>query len=288
MKVDRYELQGTADQLLERLEAAQGSDKEAERLASRYGKLAIVGFVGAFVGILLLTLLPLAGVVLLGVGLPLGVFMFVLRSRHMDDDLDDRKLATAVQFLRIIRADTPPHSPVSLTVDFRDYQLGGDKLSEEVVDPGFFGSNVKVKKYRHDWFEVSGTLADGTRYHAVAGERIGRKEKPKRKYTKVKQRDTGALSVRLKLKPERYGPAAPVAATLQKLAPPHGMHPRTIKANGQTLGVEVATDPCVTVRARCGTTTPEVGHEVTGNSLLTVFLWIYDAVARGAQRRTAA
>jgi hypothetical protein len=286
MTVDLHRLSGTCEELLRQLEEARASDKWAEGRKKLFLGLAIgagvSGFLSMFIGPPLLEGLGLSPALALLMMVALGVtaiVMIVLRFKYNKYDLDDRKLDTVAQFLEIIRADTGGGDAVELSVDFRDYLKGGTCLEA--------GGSGKSGKYSHPWLEVAGGLVDGTRYRIAVEERIGRKERRKRKYTKIKEKISAIVSIQLRLKAQRYGDSQGVAAALQQLRPPAGLSIKSIVPRGQSLSLVLLGDTMVKVKGRYGLSVPEPGLELDGAVLLQALLWAYDGIARGASTRAA-
>jgi hypothetical protein len=289
MKVDLYQMSGPFEQLLKRFEEAHESDKWAEGKASLFGWLGW----GAIASLILCFVVAVYGEMF---GLFFGaaffavvaVVMFVVRSRYKKFDLDDRKLAAVTQFLKIVSSDTGKDSPLKVIIDFRDYRTGGELLNQNKEGGGLFSYGVTIYKYAHRWFKIGGALLDGNRYEPEVTDRVTRKEKPKRKYTKVKERVASVLTLKLHFREDRYGNPQSVATALQQLQPPSGLGIKALNARGKNLSVVLAAPEMVTVRGRYGTDLTQPGLEVTGNTLLQVMLWAYDGIARGASTRHAA
>lgn len=215
---------------------------------------------------------------LVGICFIAAIVVLLKRGSQGKYDLDDRKLETVVRSLTMIAADTPRTTIMRLMVDFRDYQKGGELTSKD--QPGFFSSAPKVLKYAHEWLTLEGELADGSNYRLGVSDSVTRKEKRKRKYTKVKASTRGVIVVQLKLKPARYGDAAALAASLQSAPPPPGsLELRGASANGRTLRVALRTQPSLTVTGR-GTQSSGESNILTGDTVLQAMLWIYDTLGR--------
>jgi hypothetical protein len=266
MRADAYKLKGTADILLRQLEAADRSDHEAERKAKRFGCM------GALLLVLGVISLPFsAGVpellILTAILVPAGIVSLVFRAKAAKFDLDDRKLDAALRLLRVLRTDIPANEVIELGVDFRDYRQGGRLLNK---DGGVF-SSTKVYEYEHAWLALSARLADGNVVSLAVTDEISRKEKSKRKYTKVRERTSSDVSLSIKL---REGDAPSVRARLSG-APPglalkrlvgEGPHFRASFVGGQALSTS-------------GRGSSSQGELLGADALLGALLWVYGGIA---------
>lgn len=276
--VDRHTLSGTVRELLARFEQMAVQDRRAERLK----KLCVVATVaGVLCGIGALVLSDSAGEVALPLGLGavaafvgglVGYFYF---SRF---DLPNRRVATALRFLRVIAADTPASETLSVEVDFRDYTVAP---KTGAADAGGKSS------YSLTWLVVTGALADGNRYRVAATEDVARKTKRKRKYTKVRDRIRASVEVQVRLKPTMYGAAAPIVETLRGLPPPAGLRAAEVIARDRVVRATLECAPALQLTGRGGTQTTQ-GTLLDGHTLLRAILWVYDGIVRGSAAGRAA
>jgi hypothetical protein len=266
MRVDAYRLKGTADVLLRQLEAADRSDHEAERKAKRFGRM------GALFLVLGVISLPFSAGVqelffLTAILVVAGIVSLVIRAKATKFDLDDRKLDAALGLLKVLRTDISANEVIELGVDFRDYRAGGRLINKD----GGWLSSLKVYDYEHDWFHITARLADGNVVSMSVTDEISRKEKSKRKYTKVRERTSSDVSLSIKL---REGDAPSIRARLSG-APPglaikrlvgEGPHFRASFVGGQTLSTS-------------GRGSSTQGEPLGGDALLGALLWVYGGIA---------
>ena len=286
MQIDRQELRGSVHALCKRLEQATASDAEAERQARKCGKMAGFGFGGAFLSVFLAAFGSSFGLVVLWVlpplGIAVGVFGLVKYLRWSKFDLDNRKLGTALRVLQMIEVDTPKDVPMTVVLDLRDYRKGGELRDKQEERISF--QLVRTFKYEHQWLEIDGTLADGSSYRLTVTERITRKEKPKRKYTKVREATRAMVGLELSIKPH-WGTPENAAAMLQQQQPPAALRLEKIAVRGRKLSLALSTGTTTSLKARYGTTTEGEENLVVGDTLLQAMVWVYDALGRA---RTAA
>ena len=272
MRVGSYHLVDGASALLARFEHATVEDKLAERKARRFRNLWVAALLGGivlgFAGIVVPVLLRVAAVLAV-----LFVVFLVLAIRQSGHDLDDRKLGAVIRLLKVLGADIPRGERVALKVDFRDYTRGGQLQRQG----GAFGP--RVLSYQHGWLELRARLADGSRVRIAVTELVKRKEKPKRKSTKVRlqAQSVVALSVRL-AKP--YGASEAVAQRLSGLPTPPSLLRRRVVARGRWVHATVA-------RTAPPVRSSQVPSEslVVGDDLLRALRWVYRGIA--ASRRAA-
>src|SRR5512145_514752 len=197
MKKEAYRLSELPDALIATLENAAVLDKRAEKQTMTFGCASGLCFVGGIGGISL-------GAGLHWAFIPVGILSFVafvvlltlsiLKNRF---DIDDRKIKTALRVIKVLRPDMAGGERVQLMLDFRDYQKGGTSLPVDAAQGGFGGP--KLYKYSHPWLELRTRLADGTAVMATFAERVTRREKPKRKRTKVTERFVGEVGLLVRL-----------------------------------------------------------------------------------------
>ncbi len=278
MKKILHRLSEPADQLLARLEAAATRDDAAEKRVKIGCAMAITMAIGGFFGLgywsdQVGSKWPFLGLLAL-----VPVLWFI--AREQGHDVDDRKLEAAIELIRTLRADVPAAEPIQLLLDFREYNQAGTKR----VDPNAPRAKAKSgqpEKYLHKWLEVRTTLADGTAVDAAITDRVSRKSKPKRKYTKVKETFVSDVSLLLRLD-KRYGPA-------EQVIPRLGHHPdlawcneRVKRGRGRRLCLAVRTPAARRSNGRGSSAqfqgVPRLG---SGKTILAMLSWAYYGIGRG-------
>jgi hypothetical protein len=172
----------------------------------------------------------------------------------------------------VLRADVPATWPIGLEVDFRPYQEGGAVLEST---GGRFG--VQSAKYAQDWLIVRANLADGSSVVATLTDRVSRKEKPKRKRTKVAETFATRGTVTLRLG-KRLGAAEAAAARLGGTTPRNGWSVLSLTGRGRMLSAVVAPPPGRKVQNRT-TTESNMDQLVNGDTLLQTLSWLYEGAA---------
>lgn len=265
MKIDRYQLEGTADTLLAQVSAMKASDDTAEKKTSLWSGGCVVSVISAFASFWLFDVVGPWAAILTVFGVGFGILCGVKMTKYKEMDLEDRKVETLQKLLSVLRADVPAVQPLKVEVDFRDYVKAGEQK-----EPG---------SWSHTWLRTTTSLADGTAVALALGEDVKRKERRKRKYTKVKERITGEAAVELRLA-RQYGDAAAVAERLKSLPAPAGYAVAGVAGSGRRLHAALRTAPCNRLTARTG---PSVtGKLPDADTMLVALRWAYRALAPNA------
>jgi hypothetical protein len=175
----------------------------------------------------------------------------------------------------VLRADVPATWPLGLEVDFRPYDKAGTVLEQS---GSRFGP--KSKKYEHDWLVLRANLADGSSVVATLSDKVSRKEKPKRKRTKVAETFATRVSVTLRLGKGRD--AQGVAARLQGTSPAGGCRTLSLTGNGRVLHAVVAAPVGRKVTNR-GTSETGMDRLASGDTILQTLSWLYEGVAASSR-----
>ena len=288
MRVGHHVFEETPDALLARAKALSVSDDRAERMQKHAlvgcavsGVLAmIVFFAGILLGGVWYTAMnwavPTAAILAFG-GIVGGIVVYAWYRRY---DLDDRKVATLRTVVTMLRADVPSAGRVHVDVDFRDYRKG--RLVRK--EGGFFSSH-KSYVYAHPWLTVESPLADGSRLRLSVDDHVKRKEKSKRKWTKVRESARSRVAITLRLG-KGHADAAAVAARLQATSAPAQSSLLSVQARGRTLAVALRSRPAGRVNSRRGGTDDAALAPTDGESLLQMLRWVYGGLAASA-RETA-
>lgn len=279
LRDDKYHFQEPVAALKERLIMVSAADKAAEAAVKRCWIHAGIGYIGGFLSIFLAAatggLLAWLPVVLL----IYGVVMTVKACRRRHYDIEDRKLAILRGFLDVISVDTPKTVAVEVDIDLRDYRKGGQPQG----DPGADKDGSKVSRYTHDWLTVCGPLADGSRYRIKVVECFTRKEKSKRKYTKVRESIQGTVRLQVKAGLSRLGDPQALVQALKAKQPPAPLKPTRVEVKGDTLCAELDALAGIRLQGRYSTTEPEANTIIDAETLLNSMLWAYDGIARAAK-----
>jgi hypothetical protein len=278
MKVDCYAWRGTVDVLIAKGEQAFREDKEAEQGASMWGGVIVACMILFIVLLVIAIVSETAFFAFLAAGfLVTMVVAIVMAVRHKRHDLDNGKLGTLLKLLSVLRADVPARSELEVKVDFRDYRSGGQLTGKE----GGWLSSVKTYKYRHAWLEMKLALVDKSRVRFSISDDVTRKEKSKRKYTKVNERRSSEVTVTVDLD-DRYVDAKKLAGRLSASRSPLGMKLVSVTGEGTVLRAVAESGDCRVVTGRHGATTTGAEHRVDGDSVLKLMLWVWHGLGAPA------
>jgi hypothetical protein len=265
MKIDRYQLEGTTETLLAQVQAMKASDDSAERASAWWKGGCGLSVLVAFFSLWFLEAVGIWGLTVTVAAVGFGIFAARRMIHHDQLDLEDRKVETLQKLLSLLRADVPAVQPVKVDVDFRDYVKAGEQRA-----PG---------SWSHTWLRTTTALADGTALALTLAEDVKRKERRKRKYTKIKERIVGEAAIDLRLG-RQYGDAAAAADRLRALAPPPGFVAASVRGSGRRLHASLRAAPAGRLTARSGPTV--TGKLPDADTLLVALRWAYRSLAAGA------
>lgn len=215
-----YEDHATAPEILARIEKLREIDKEYEALSAAKFKwvlwTGIPGFACVFLAFCTAGItLPFALVLLIAWAVLLYQYYQLKRL-----DLEDHRYAIAQEFIRCVSRDMHPESRLRISIDFNHYHRAECLRGTE--GGGWLNATTE-KSYAMKWLEISGKLLDGHRFEVEVRQNVKRRERRKRKYTKVKEAMSEVVTLVLQVKPSRYPnlAAAPqmVAKYVQAIGP---------------------------------------------------------------------
>lgn len=167
----------------------------------------------------------------------------------------------------VLRADIAPGKRVHLKLDFRPYTTS-DRKSKE----------AGVSKYRQSWFRAAAPLADGTDFFVEITDLASRREKSKRKYTKVTERFSSLLA--FSLKPDkRYGDPESLVKAVRSAPAPPSLSVQRLSHKGRRLVAVLKTPRATRVKGRIGTTARGMEHLANGDAVLRSLRWFYRGIS---------
>jgi hypothetical protein len=276
---------GTVDEILNGLRDLQKRDDLIEAQARLCGKKATrwgIGLGVCFVlGIisLVLSLLPLFGVVfVVGIAcLICMIYWIVQSSRWSAQDMEDRRLALALKFFEVLGRDVPKKAKCAVDINFDGYLQHGQLLEQQ---GGGWLNPITVKKFADTWFTARGRLSDGNQFRVSIEQVVRRKEKRKRKYTKVNERIVEEVTLALKISPESYPNWQQLAQTLTTGGVDGSLNVTRVQALDGIARIVGEMPMMVSNKGRYGTQTSGENHLATGDTLLRLFLYVYDKLQR--------
>jgi len=266
-------------EILAYVQSLKAQDKFAEAQAKAMGKKAGWWWAGFGLSIVLLIILGNTGAgafiilpILTGVlSLVVGIIFSSQSSKWGKQNIEDRRLDLVTQLFSVLGRDIPRRAKCAVNVSFDDYRTHGTQVS---LDKSGFLGNLKRYKYDDTWFTARGLLYDNNRFKITITQTVHRKEKSKRKYTKVNERIQEEVTLLLKVSPESYPHIEKLAPALQSTQF-DGLQITRMLAQGDLLRITCATPPAVRVVGRYGTNTDGWDNLATGDTVLKLFLAVY-------------
>jgi hypothetical protein len=183
-------------------------------------------------------------------------------SHHQKTDIENKRYELAAELLRYLGADIKPETEVDLRIDFHSH-----------LTPGFQTEKVGYSsKYELPWLNMAGKFADGNRFEFAAELNVKRKEKPKRKYTKVKEDASQDLTLELALR--NPPPDAALFNHLANIPPPPLDRYRAQVREGKLI-LKGSTSTRRTTTGRHGSTNTTNGAMAEREEFLRLFLTAY-------------
>lgn len=279
--------QGLPDQILPQLQgvAAQDAigDQQRKREGTRLGLFTGLGCAAIFASFFFLGLFPPLAVV----GFIGGAVLVVLavktgrKKAQLDAlDLDNDRLALVQQLIQSLTRDLRAGRPLALTLCHGEATEKGVKTNEEKQGNWFTGQ-VTVQEYEDDWLRLRGRFADGSVFRIEVTQETKRKSKPKRKYTKVTDRNRERVRVSLRVPAQRYPNLARINQHLQAqvLANHVGLQVCGIQASGNVIRIAARTWAYVDQRLRHGTRETGQQNKLIAGKVLAMLAFIYGALS---------
>jgi len=274
---------GSLNVLMPKLMKIKDEDLLVEKKRKKWGWIAGISIIIGFLGFLAATVpgIPLLFIIP-GIAVPCFVVALIIYILLVRRDLDNRKLDTALKFVEMMGQDVPDNANMAIFVDFGDYQSAGKLLSKE-------GGMMSVKEmsYEHPWFKCTGALYDGNRFEMEVVQCIKRKEKRKRKYTKVKEKIVEKATLSLKLNPRIYPSPETVAQQVTTGQLPQGFIVNRSLGRNRVLKIAAATPPAVIVNGRYGVS-GDYDNLFDGDKLLGLVIDAYSGLQKARPEEGAA
>jgi len=274
-----FSMVSTVEEILNAVQTLRARDNYVEAQVKEQGKKAVWWWVGFALSVILLIALASSGVsylavipVLTGIlSLVMGIIYSARKAGWAKQDVEDRRLELVKQLFSVLGCDIPRRNKCAVNVSFDDYRTHGTQVSLE--KSGWFGS-LKRYKYEDVWFTARGLLCDGNRFKVTITQNVHRKEKAKRKYTKVSERFEEEVVLLLKVSPESYPNLANLEATLMP-GEYDGLRVTRVLAQNGLVRITCATSPARRLQGRSGTNNSDWDNLATGDTILKLFLVVY-------------
>ena len=285
-KTGVYKSTNTAAGVLWELAEVKRLDKEAESRISRWTGpvvLSVLALIGALIWCFVSAQSGDVGVApLVLLGLSVGGFIFSMVKKNSGQaDIEDHRYFVMQDLVRFLACDMADDQLLKAFVDFGPYN-DSKNLTDE--GGGMF-SGVKTRKYGFSWANLKGRLLDGTRFRLEATRLVKRKEKSKRKYTKVTENFSDRVDLTLAVRPKNVPFLQAAADRLRVRSVYNGLTIRQVKVQDNKLMLQAMTPPLTRVQSRYNTTNPEADRNtINHHQLLGLFLACYDSIGRAKKK----
>ena len=264
-----FQLTETVDGVLAHLAVLAVYDRGIERLRRLFGWLALA-CAPAVLFFLVNESLRDRTRLLGALGAVALAAVLVVRWRvYRRRDLDDRKLASMLRLLRVLRADIRRDEGVVVSADLRRYTALPAAMKQGAVS-----------RYVDRWLVLMVRLADGNALRLVVTDHIKRKRKRKR----TAERGSSSIALSLRLA-KRYRPTEPIAAALTAGRAPAGLIVRQRQVTAGAGARPGAAAAVLRLRLRTSTAGGAAMVLADADVLLHALRWAYSAIA--AARRAA-
>lgn len=284
----RFESLNTPGALRFELDRLKELDKTAEEKKSVWMVCCVAaGLLAAGLTLISIALFQNAGMLLVipaCIAVAGFIFSIVKYVGTAKLDVEDRRYLIAQAIVHNLSADMGENDLVGLEIDFSNYQDGELKGTEG----GGFMSSEKAMSYALPWLQMKGRLVDGTRFRLGVTQCVKRKERSKRKYTKVKEAFSEKLTVTLAVKPRLQPHLAQAAAMLKARGRLNGLTLRQVSTDGKVLTVQAMTPRLATIHGRYRVTNENAAIRTCNHhTVLGLLLACYDAIGRAKSGQAA-
>lgn len=262
------ETRGPVEKLLAAVWELHRTDKSVEGTKKITLGVSIVSLIAGFVTFVFLRIVPLGGIFLVG-----AVLFFVISRIVGRGDVDDRKVDAVWTLLHKLQHEMK--GAVTLLLDFHGYA----ETKPLANTTGFFRGTGE-KHFEKLWLRLRFFLKNGMQVDLTCKTVCKRKQRAKRKYTKIKDRIVDELVLDLRLPKGTSIDKGAGARIVQGFG---SLNPRLRKCQtrGRVASFSFSTAPAVRLRSRAGWSLSCDENMLDGGKLL-------NAVALGCKTALAA
>jgi len=152
-------------------------DDEAEQIKKRLYLWGLIFLIG---GVLTIALFGLGLI-----GVAVGIYLLVRRSKLNKFDVEDRRLEVFTGTLRTLAPELKAKKPIAVDLDFTGYTRHARNAVKHAME------------YQQRWLSMKLPLEDGSHAQVTITLHVKERSKPKRKYTKLKVKQVEQIAVRL-------------------------------------------------------------------------------------------
>ncbi len=204
---------------------------------------------------------------------------FVMMVKYGRLNLDDRRYSLVSQLLRYLATDMGRAGLLDLRIDFNSYQQRRYQTSRA----------GGATSYAVPWLALKGTFADGSRFRLSVTQVVKRKERRKRKYTKVKVAAREKVRLTVLASTKRYTGLERMERLLRGAQQPPGMQLCKVGASANRIDILAMTDCHRKVFGRnASERRGSVPSTMDHHSLLGLFLACYHCLGQCRIRKKGA
>lgn len=220
----------------------------------------------------------------LGVLVPISaglVFLFFCYQFYQSQrtDVENRRYELPTQLLHYLSADMAADEPIEIEIDFNTYHQPKHRTAQE----SSWFSSESSSSYEQPWLRMRGKFLDGNRFRLESTLQVKRKEKRKRKYTKVREEFGEELQLTLQIRRSDADLQKLSDALLAMAPPPHlvALRPRF---SGDRLSLTADTSTARRLQGRGGSVTGAnaIEQAASVHCYLALFMAAYNLVNRAA------
>ncbi|HEX2951990.1 MAG TPA: hypothetical protein VHV83_20850 [Armatimonadota bacterium] len=266
-------ISGSTQTILNKLRIVQTYDTFIEQKLRLFKTIMIIAWICVAVCFFLLPFMVMLYGLPVIAALGVAIYATVNYVKYNKEDIENRRFTIPQRFFEVLGRDIPAKRRCSLHVDCDGYLKHGQQIRSQSPS-GFFSSAPKQTVYKDQWFTAKGTLCDHTIFRVNITQCVHRKEKRKRKYTKVSERISERINLRLRIAPDAYPNWAMLASALK----PQGNEQLSISnivVKDSTVQFAAVTKPMRRVHGRSGVQVLDNDTLVTADMLLQLFLFVY-------------
>jgi hypothetical protein len=187
--------------------------------------------------------------------------------------LDRRRYHLAGEVLRHLACDMRRDATATLTLDFNNYHQDRYRTGTGRV------SNYQLSSYELPWLALETPLIDGNRLRLETAMQVKRKERAKKKYTKVKEMLWEDVTLTLKVKADNVDVLQRWPGLLRERKLPGEAFVKKAQADGARLTVQAQTIRQMRLKDRSSTTNAQADQQLANEHLLLMLcLASYEAL----------
>lgn len=278
-----FSMVNTVERILTGVHALESRDRVVDAEIARLGGIAgrwTGGLIAAIIATVLLVILTGNGAptaFLLFLTIPTAIACLVMtiiyntrKGGWEKQDIENRRLALIDRLFTVLGEDIPRKAKCAVEAYFDHYRTHGTLVDQQ---KGGLFNPITTMKFVDHWFTARGQLYDGNRFKISITQIIHRKEKRKRKYTKVNERISEEVTLLLKLDPAAYPHAASIVVPSPGVV--EGVQITRVQAQGNLLRVTARTPEVHRLTGRGGSTSVQGDGLAHGDLLLWLLSFAY-------------